>query len=77
MNALPPDRLPADADAPDGIDEGKRLMRTGGDKGLSLAERLSERLDRLTWQEGTAPGEAVPVLEGPTSEAQPAPLSGD
>jgi beta-xylosidase len=33
-------------------------------------------LDRLTWQEGTAPGAAVPVLEGPTSEAQPAPLSG-
>ena len=33
-------------------------------------------LDRLTWQEGTGPGAAVPVLEGPTSEAQPAPLSG-
>ena len=32
-------------------------------------------LDRLTWAEGTAPGEAEPVLEGPTSEAQPAPLS--
>jgi hypothetical protein len=32
-------------------------------------------LDRLTWQEGTVPGEAVPVLEGPTSEEQPAPLS--
>ena len=51
MNALPPDRATlADADAPDGIDEGKRLMRTGGDKGLSLAERLSERIDRLTWR---------------------------
>ena len=34
-------------------------------------------LDRLTWAEGTAPGQAEPVLEGPTSEAQPAPLSGD
>ncbi len=34
----------------DGIDEGKRLVRVGGDKGLSLAERLSERLARLTWR---------------------------
>jgi beta-xylosidase len=32
-------------------------------------------LDRLTWAEGTAPGQARPVLEGPTSEPQPAPLS--
>ncbi len=32
-------------------------------------------LDRLTWREGTAPGQAEPVLEGPTSDAQPAPLS--
>nr|MDP9466005.1 family 43 glycosylhydrolase [Actinomycetota bacterium] len=32
-------------------------------------------LDRLTWKEGTAPGQAEPVLEGPTSEPQPAPLS--
>ena len=29
--------------APDTIDEGKRLVRLGGDTGLSLAERLSER----------------------------------
>jgi uncharacterized heparinase superfamily protein len=36
--------------APDGIEEGKRLMRVGGDKGLSLADRLSERLHRLTWR---------------------------
>ncbi|MEG3176892.1 heparinase II/III family protein [Sphingomonas sp. RB3P16] len=33
----------------DSIDEGKRLIRLGGDKGLSLAERLSERFHRLTW----------------------------
>jgi beta-xylosidase len=32
-------------------------------------------LDRLTWKPGTAPGQAEPVLEGPTSDAQPAPLS--
>jgi len=36
--------------AADGIDEGKRLIRVGGDKGLSLAERLAERLYRLTWR---------------------------
>ena len=34
----------------DGIEEGKRLMRVGGDKGLSLAERLSERFHKLTWR---------------------------
>lgn len=36
--------------AADGIEEGKRLIRLGSDKGLSLAERLSERLYRLTWR---------------------------
>lgn len=36
--------------AADGIDEGKRLIRIGSDKGLSLAERLSERFARLTWR---------------------------
>lgn len=36
--------------AADGIDEGKRLMRVGGDKGLSLADRLSDRFHRLTWR---------------------------
>ena len=44
-----PDTLPADS-PPDGIEEGKRLMRVGGDRGLSLAERLSERLHKLTWR---------------------------
>ncbi|WP_375427415.1 heparinase II/III family protein [uncultured Sphingomonas sp.] len=42
-----------DPEAPvprDGIDEGKRLIRVGGDKGLSLADRLSERFHRLTWR---------------------------
>jgi beta-xylosidase len=34
-------------------------------------------LDRLTWQDGTAPGQAAPVLDGPTSDEQPAPLSED
>ncbi|MGJ3648474.1 heparinase II/III family protein [Sphingomonas sp. GlSt437] len=34
----------------DGIEPGKRLIRVGGDKGLSLAERISERLYRLTWR---------------------------
>lgn len=44
MNDLSPPRPPQDS-----IDEGKRLIRLGGDKGLSLAERLSERLHRLSW----------------------------
>lgn len=34
----------------DSIDEGKRLIRQGGDKGLSLAERLAEHFHRLTWR---------------------------
>jgi uncharacterized heparinase superfamily protein len=40
---------PADSGA-DGVEEGKRLIRTGGDRGLSLAERISERFQRLTWR---------------------------
>ena len=36
--------------APDSIDEGRRLVRLGGDTGLSLAERLSERFYKLTWR---------------------------
>ena len=37
-------------DAPtDGVEEGKRLIRVG-QTGLSLAERLTERFDRLTWR---------------------------
>ena len=39
----------ADA-AADGVEPGKRLVRTGGDRGLSLAERLAERLQRLAWR---------------------------
>ncbi|SEM94684.1 Uncharacterized conserved protein, heparinase superfamily [Sphingomonas gellani] len=34
----------------DTIDEGRRLVRLGGDKGLSLAERLADRFHRLTWR---------------------------
>lgn len=45
MSTLPPDDLPVD-----GIDQGKRLIRVGGDTGLSLAERLTERFHRLTWR---------------------------
>ncbi|MES2337977.1 MAG: heparinase II/III family protein [Pseudomonadota bacterium] len=43
------DATPFDPSA-DGIDEGKRLVRVGGDKGLSLAEKLAERFQRLTWR---------------------------
>ena len=34
----------------DGIEEGKRLVRLGGDKGLSLAQQVAERLQRLAWR---------------------------
>ena len=44
MNDMSPDLQP------DGIEEGKRLMRVGGDKGLSVAERLAERFHKLTWR---------------------------
>lgn len=36
--------------AADGVEEGKRLIRVGGDKGLSLSERLTEHLQRLAWR---------------------------
>ena len=36
--------------APDSVEEGKRLIRVGGTAGLSLADRLSERFQRLTWR---------------------------
>lgn len=45
--ALPEAAAPPE---PDSIDEGRRLMRIGGAGGLSLAERLAERLLRLAWQ---------------------------
>ena len=44
MSAVKPDP------ATDGIEEGKRLITLGGDKGLSLAERLADRFQRLTWR---------------------------
>lgn len=40
---------PIDPDA-DGIEEGKRLIRLGGDKGLSLTERVANQFHRLTWR---------------------------
>lgn len=39
-----------DDPATDGIDQGKRLIRVGGDRGLSLADRINERLLRLAWR---------------------------
>jgi uncharacterized heparinase superfamily protein len=38
------------ADREDGIEPGKRLIRAGDDRGVSLAERLSWRLHRLSWR---------------------------
>lgn len=37
-------------DGPEPVDEAKWLVRVGGDKGLSLAERISEQFHRLTWR---------------------------
>lgn len=34
----------------DGVEEGKRLIRIGGDRGLSLADRIAERFQRLAWR---------------------------
>ena len=42
-------KSPLDA-AADGIEQGKRLVRIGGDRGLSLAERIANRLMRLSWR---------------------------
>lgn len=36
--------------ATDGIEQGKRLIRIGGDRGLSLADRVNEQLLRLAWR---------------------------
>ncbi|TKD53055.1 heparinase II/III family protein [Sphingomonas baiyangensis] len=45
MNDLPS----IDAGA-DGIEQGKRLIRQGGGEGLSLSDRIAERLQRLAWR---------------------------
>lgn len=45
MNDLPPIEHAAD-----GIEQGKRLIRQGGDGGLSLSERIADRLQRLAWR---------------------------
>lgn len=44
------DDLSMDDHGAEGIAPGKRLIRIGGDRGLSLADRISERLHRLTWR---------------------------
>jgi len=53
MNARPRTLPKVDpADAPpedDGIEQGKRLIRVGDDRGLSLAERVANHFYRLTW----------------------------
>ncbi|WP_447727810.1 heparinase II/III family protein [Sphingomonas koreensis] len=49
MKAPEDDRADEAPDA-DGIEQGRRLIRIGGDRGLSLADRLSEHFHRLTWR---------------------------
>ncbi len=41
---------PGASDGEDGVEPGKRLIRAGDDRGVSLAERLSWRLHRLSWR---------------------------
>jgi len=48
VSARPVD--PPAIDGQDGIEPGKRLIRVAGDQGLSLAERLSNRLHKLAWR---------------------------
>lgn len=44
-------RAPAPPPAkPDGVEEGKRLIRLNADKGASLAEKLALHFHRLTWR---------------------------
>lgn len=49
MNDLSPDQRDPPS-TPDSIDEGRRLVRVGVSHGLSLAERLAERLQLLSWR---------------------------
>lgn len=49
MSAAGPVDPPA-IDGRDGIEPGKRLIRVAGDQGLSLAERLANRLHKLAWR---------------------------
>ena len=35
--------------AADGVEEGKRLIRVAGERGISLAERLARHFERLAW----------------------------
>lgn len=49
MKAQPEDRA-VDGPEADGIEQGRRLIRIGGDRGLSLADRLSDHFHRLAWR---------------------------
>lgn len=49
MKAPADDRADEAPDA-DGIEQGRRLIRIGGDRGISLADRLSDHFHRLTWR---------------------------
>lgn len=52
QSRLPPQPVPPPVNpaADDGIEEGKRLIRVTGDKGLSLTERVANHFYRLTWR---------------------------
>lgn len=46
---LPPGKAPPSS-GPDGIEDGKRLIRLSADNGASLAERVAVHFHRLTWR---------------------------
>jgi uncharacterized heparinase superfamily protein len=50
LNDLSPDPLSPSSSSPDGIEEGRRLIRLGVGHGLSLAERFADRVSQLTWR---------------------------
>ncbi len=62
-----------DDPATDGIEQGKRLIRIGGDRGLSLADRISEHFYRMTWRtpihsfrlKGRHPLKLIAVIDDP------------
>ncbi len=59
--------------AADGVEPGKRLVRSGGSAGLSLADRVAERFHRLAWRmplhnmrlRGRHPLKLIAVAEDP------------
>lgn len=50
MSSRPQPAIEPETAEPDSIDPGMRLIRVGGESGLSLAERFAERMRRIAWR---------------------------